>query len=103
MLSLATLQRGIEAGELSAEGALARSLEAIEDDDAAGGAFVRLAKNPRAENAGPLTGITVGIKDIIDTAVRPAEMGSVISRGWQPRANAAVVMSLKASGATIVG
>src|SRR4051794_32343203 len=103
MLSLAKLQRGIEAGELSAEAVLAQSLEAIEAHDAAIGAFVRLAKNPRAENAGPLRGIAVGIKDIIDTADMPTEMGSVIYQRWQPRANAAVVMALKAAGATIVG
>jgi Asp-tRNA(Asn)/Glu-tRNA(Gln) amidotransferase A subunit family amidase len=50
-----------------------------------------------------LRGIAVGIKDIIDTADFPTEMGSAIYRDWQPRADAAVVMALKAAGATIIG
>jgi Asp-tRNA(Asn)/Glu-tRNA(Gln) amidotransferase A subunit family amidase len=103
MLSIAELQRRIQSAELSADAAIAQSLEAIDAHDAAIGAFVRLAKTPRAENAGPLRGIAVGVKDIIDTADMPTEMGSVIYRGWQPRADAAAVMALKAAGATVVG
>ena len=53
--------------------------------------------------SGPLRGIAVGIKDIIDTADLPTEMGSKIYRGWRPRADAAVVMMLKQAGASIVG
>src|SRR6201999_429497 len=45
----------------------------------------------------------VGIKDIIDTPDFPTEMGSKIYRGWQPKADASVVMALKAAGATIIG
>ena len=52
---------------------------------------------------GPLRGIAVGIKDIIDTSDLPTEMGSTIYRGWRPRADAPVVMLLKQAGATIVG
>ena len=33
----------------------------------------------------------------------PTEMGSEIYRGWQPRADAPVVMMLKRAGATIIG
>ena len=103
MLSLAELHRRIEAGDLSPDAALARSLEAIDAQEKHVGAFVRLARNPRAQTAGPLRGIAVGIKDIIDTADMPTEMGSVIYKGWQPRADAPVVMALKAAGATIAG
>ena len=52
---------------------------------------------------GPLHGVPVGLKDIIDTADMPTEMGSVIYKGWQPRADAPVVMALNAAGATIAG
>lgn len=103
MLSLTELQRRIEAGDLSAEAALARSLEAIDAQDTSIGAFVCQAKNARAQPAGPLRGIAVGIKDIIDTAELPTEMGSPIYKGWQPRADAPVVMLLKRAGATVVG
>ncbi len=54
-------------------------------------------------SAGPLRGIAVGIKDIIDTADFPTEMGSPIYRGFRPRADAPVVMMLKQAGATIIG
>src|SRR3954468_15245327 len=103
MLSLAELQRRIASGELSADAAMAQSLQAMDAQESNIGAFVRRAGNPRAQTAGPLRGIAVGIKDIIDTADMPTEMGSVIYKGWQPRADASVVMALKAAGATIAG
>jgi Asp-tRNA(Asn)/Glu-tRNA(Gln) amidotransferase A subunit family amidase len=78
-------------------------LDAIEAQETTIGAFVTRAKNLRAAADGPLRGIAVGIKDIIDTADLPTEMGSSIYKGWQPRADASVVMMLKRLGATIVG
>jgi Asp-tRNA(Asn)/Glu-tRNA(Gln) amidotransferase A subunit family amidase len=103
MIPLAELQRRILSNELSPEAALAQSLEAIEARDKTIGAFVCRAENPRAQDGGPLRGIAVGIKDIIDTCDLPTEMGSPIYRGWRPRADAAVVMMLKQVGATVVG
>ena len=103
MISLAELQRRIESGELSAEAALAQSVEAADAHDKTIGAYVCRAENPRVAGAGPLRGIAVGIKDIIDTADLPTEMGSEIYRGFRPRADAPVVMMLKQAGATIAG
>ena len=103
MISLAELQRRIDSGELSADAAIAQSREAIEAHDKAIGAFVCRTENVRAASAGPLRGIAVGIKDIIDTSDLPTEMGSPIYRGWRPRADAPVVMMLKQAGASIVG
>jgi len=103
MISLAELQRRIDAGDLSAEAAIAQSCEAIAAHEKTIGAFVCRAENVRAAGAGPLRGISVGIKDIIDTSDLPTEMGSAIYRGWRPRADAPVVMLLKQAGATIVG
>jgi Asp-tRNA(Asn)/Glu-tRNA(Gln) amidotransferase A subunit family amidase len=103
MISLADLQRRIDAGTLSPQAAIAQSLEAIAAKDKTIGAFVRHDTAARTSERGPLRGIAVGIKDIIDTAEFPTEMGSVIYRGWQPKADASVVMALKAAGATIIG
>jgi Asp-tRNA(Asn)/Glu-tRNA(Gln) amidotransferase A subunit family amidase len=103
MISLAELQRRIDSGQLSADAAIGQSLEAITTHDKAIGAFVCRAENARAANAGPLRGIAVGIKDIMDTVDFPTEMGSAIYKGWRPRADASVVMMLKQAGATIVG
>jgi Asp-tRNA(Asn)/Glu-tRNA(Gln) amidotransferase A subunit family amidase len=103
MISLTELQRRIEQGDLSADAALARSCEAIDALDKTIGAFVCRAENVRAASAGPLRGIAVGIKDIIDTSDLPTEMGSKIYRDWRPRADAPVVMMLRQAGATVVG
>ncbi|NOJ42821.1 amidase [Bradyrhizobium australiense] len=103
MISLADLQRRIDAGELSPDAAVAQSLEAITAQDKTIGAFVCRAENVRAASAGPLQGIAVGIKDIMDTADFPTEMGSPIYRGYRPRGDAAVVMMLKQAGASIIG
>ncbi len=103
MISLAELQGRIDSGDLSADAAISQSLEAIGAHDKTIGAFVCRAKTVDAVSAGPLRGIAVGIKDIIDTSDFPTEMGSPIYRGWRPRADAPVVMLLKQAGATIVG
>jgi Asp-tRNA(Asn)/Glu-tRNA(Gln) amidotransferase A subunit family amidase len=104
MISLADLQRRIDSGDLAAEAAIAQAGEAIDVHDKTIGAFVCRPEIVRAAGAGPLRGIAVGIKDIIDTSDLPTQMGcSAIYAGWQPRADAAVVMMLKQAGATIIG
>jgi len=52
---------------------------------------------------GPLCGVPVGIKDIIDTSDMPTENGSVLYQGRTPREDAAVVGRLRAAGAVIMG
>jgi Asp-tRNA(Asn)/Glu-tRNA(Gln) amidotransferase A subunit family amidase len=52
---------------------------------------------------GPLHGVPVGVKDIIDTTDMPAECGSVLHAGRRPSADAAVVSMLRAAGAVIMG
>src|SRR5438876_3980403 len=103
MISLSELQRRIAAGELSTEAALSQAQAEIDAQEKTIGAFVCRADHPRAQDKGPLRGIAVGIKDIIDTCDLPTEMGSPIYRGWRPRADASIVMMLKQAGATIVG
>src|SRR5436309_917082 len=103
MISLSELQRRIDSGDLSCDAAIAQWLQVIEALDKTIGAFVCRAENVRASSHGPLRGIAVGIKDIIDTADLPTEMGSKIYRSWRPRADAPVVQMLKQAGATIVG
>ena len=103
MISLAELQRRIDSGELSADAAIAQSVEATVAHDKTIGAFVCRPETVHAASAGPLRGIAVGVKDIIDTADFPTEMGSSIYKGWQPREDAPVVMMLKEAGASIAG
>jgi len=55
------------------------------------------------EPIGPLHGVPVGVKDIIDTADMPTENGTVLHKGRTPRDDAAVVRMLRAAGAVILG
>jgi Asp-tRNA(Asn)/Glu-tRNA(Gln) amidotransferase A subunit family amidase len=52
---------------------------------------------------GPLHGVPVGIKDIIDTSDYPTECGSPALSGRRPREDATVVSRLRAAGAVILG
>ena len=55
------------------------------------------------EPLGPLHGVPVGVKDIIDTADMPTENGTVLHKGRTPRDDAGVVTQLRAAGAIILG
>lgn len=55
------------------------------------------------EAAGPLHGISVGVKDIIDTQGIPTTLGSPIFAGRVPDRSAAVVERLEAAGAFALG
>jgi Asp-tRNA(Asn)/Glu-tRNA(Gln) amidotransferase A subunit family amidase len=103
MLSLVDLLRRIESGALTPDGAFRLSDEAIAEREGEVGAFVYLDPNAKPSGRGPLNGIAVGVKDIIDTAEMPTEMGSQIYAGWTPRADAPVVSALKRAGATVIG
>lgn len=52
---------------------------------------------------GPLFGVPVGVKDIIETADMPTQMGSPIYRGYRTWSDAGSVALLRAAGALIFG
>jgi amidase len=52
---------------------------------------------------GPLHGLPVAIKDVIDTADMPTAYGSALYEGNQPRSDASCVALLRDAGALIVG
>ncbi|MGB5835682.1 MAG: amidase family protein, partial [Albidovulum sp.] len=52
---------------------------------------------------GPLHGVPVGLKDIIDTIDMPTQRGTPIFTGRQPDADARIVENLRAAGAVIMG
>ncbi len=56
-----------------------------------------------AGRAGPLRGVPVAVKDVIDVAGMPTGMGSPIYDGYRPFADAACVAALRAAGAVILG
>src|SRR5881628_1781197 len=52
---------------------------------------------------GPLHGVPIAVKDIIDTADMPTENGSPLHAGRTPSRDAAVIALLRAAGAVIMG
>ena len=61
------------------------------------------AERSSGKGVGPLHGLPVGIKDIIDTADMPTENGSPIFKGRRTNHDAACVAALRAAGAIIMG
>jgi len=52
---------------------------------------------------GPLHGLPVGVKDIIDTADMPTENGNALDAGRRPEEDATIVSRLRSAGALILG
>ena len=115
-LTAAQLAQKIAAGETTATDAVNDCLTRIEAREGTVGAWAHLdpvfARRQaekldavRASGAalGPLHGVPVGIKDIIDTDDLPTEYGTVLKAGHRPFRDATVVARLKAAGAIIMG
>jgi Asp-tRNA(Asn)/Glu-tRNA(Gln) amidotransferase A subunit family amidase len=75
----------------------------LDEDHALAQARAADARKRSGEPIGPLHGLPVGLKDIIDTADMPTENGCALHKGRTPRADAAVVSMLRAAGAVILG
>lgn len=103
MLSLLDILRRIDSGATSPEAALRLSQEAIAARDGELKAFVQRAQDVSVPPSGAFRGVAVGVKDIIDTADLPTEMGSPLYAGWRPRADAPIVTALKQAGAAVLG
>jgi Asp-tRNA(Asn)/Glu-tRNA(Gln) amidotransferase A subunit family amidase len=103
MLSVLDLLRRIDGGTLTPEGAVRLAREAIFSQDERIGAFVSVDAAAPVGREGPLRGIAVGVKDIIDTADLPTECGSPVYAGWRPKADAPIVAAARRAGATVIG
>ena len=114
--SARSLARAVKTGELTAtelaEAYLAR-IAVVEPDIRAFAQLDRqfVLEQARAADAlraagaplGPLHGLPVGVKDIIDTADLPTEFGTPLHRGRRPSADALIVERLRAAGAIVLG
>lgn len=115
-LDAVAARAAIGAGEISSEALVQSCLDRIAEtedriqawaflDPAHALAQAREADRLRDSGAplGPLHGIPVAIKDIIDTADMPTELGSVLCAGRRPPQDATVVALLRRAGAVIMG
>lgn len=115
-LTAADAARRIAQGEFSSEALVTACLERIEEreetvqawqhldpDHALAQARARDEERTLGHTTGPLHGVPVGVKDIIDTAELPTENGTAVHEGRQPTDDAAVVTALKDAGAVIMG
>jgi Asp-tRNA(Asn)/Glu-tRNA(Gln) amidotransferase A subunit family amidase len=75
----------------------------VDRDGALGQAKDLAAALSRGEPLGPLAGVPVGIKDIVDVAGLPTRAGAPPFAHYTPTSDAAVVARLRRAGAVIVG
>lgn len=111
--TLADLGRALRSRDETAAGLLARALESVDPElnafvtvDRAGAeAAAKRADEELASGAdrGPLHGVPVAVKDLIDVAGLPTGMGSAHYDGYVADADADCVTLLRDAGAVIVG
>jgi Asp-tRNA(Asn)/Glu-tRNA(Gln) amidotransferase A subunit family amidase len=115
-LPAAELARLTREGRVKAEEVTQAHLAAIEDREPDVQAFAHLVPDFALDQAraldgrraaglpvGPLYGVPVAVKDIIDVRGLPCENGTLLDSGRRPKADATVVARLREAGAVIVG
>lgn len=115
-LSATDARARLVAGEFSVADFAASLLERVQQVNAQVQAWAHLepahllAQAAAADEAhaagrpdGPLFGLPVGLKDIIDTADLPTEDGTVLHAGRMPHEDAAIAARLRAAGGLVMG
>lgn len=106
--------RGVQAGHFSSEDYTRSCLARIERHESTVQAWAwfdaaraldqaRAADRMPRDDARSLRGMPFGVKDVIDTAGLPTEMGSTVFRGRVPQDSAAVINRLEAAGGYVLG
>ncbi|MCY0096062.1 amidase [Hoeflea ulvae] len=103
MMNLAALVRARDAGKAKPELMVALSRDAIARREPAIKAFAHVAAHPEVAKDGPMAGIALGVKDILDTYDQPTSYGSPAYAGHHPRIDSAIVNLARRRGATIIG
>ncbi len=115
-LSARDAARAVATGELRATELVEACLKRVDERDADIEAWAFLDRDKAMAEAeerdrrrqagmplGPLHGVPVAVKDIIDTRTMPTENGTPLDAGRRPREDAAVVRRLRNAGAVILG
>ncbi|SIT72554.1 Asp-tRNA(Asn)/Glu-tRNA(Gln) amidotransferase GatCAB subunit A [Edaphobacillus lindanitolerans] len=115
-MTFTDLNRKMKAGKISSLELVQESLKRIAEENPATNAFITIAAGEALETAavldreaaagkfrGPLHGIPVAVKDLIDTKGIRTTMGSKVYADNVPDADAEVVRKLKEAGAVLIG
>jgi Asp-tRNA(Asn)/Glu-tRNA(Gln) amidotransferase A subunit family amidase len=116
LLSASDARAVIDQGLLTSQELVTACFTRIDELEDAIGAWAHLDRETAMQQAreadafrsrglatGPLHGLPVGIKDIIDTRDYPTERGTVLHQGRMPSQDATLVSLLKEAGAIILG
>ncbi|MFC6063133.1 amidase [Streptomyces ochraceiscleroticus] len=102
--SLSELVADLRSGRSAAEAALRRSRDRIAQTEEQVRAWVAFDESPATDRTGPLGGVPMGVKDIIDLAGLPTRCGSVLRADAGPaERDAPVVGAWRAAGAIPLG
>ncbi|MEB8339355.1 amidase [Streptomyces endophyticus] len=102
--SLSELVAELRSGRTTPEAALRRSRDRIARTEERVRAWVAFEDTPAAVRTGPLGGVPMGVKDIIDLAGLPTRCGSVLRADAGPaERDAPVVAAWRAAGAIPLG
>jgi aspartyl-tRNA(Asn)/glutamyl-tRNA(Gln) amidotransferase subunit A len=115
-LGAAEIARRVRARELRAEDVTRACLERIRSLDGRLGAFLRVLDDAALERAraidagvaqgldpGPLAGVPVALKDVLDLEDVPTSCGSRLLEAYRPPFSATAVRRLEAAGAVVLG
>ncbi len=111
-LSARDAAQRIAAGSLTAEALIRACLDRIAAREPQVGAWAHVDPDQalaearardQATTRGPLHGIPIGVKDIMDTADMPTAYGSRAYHGFRPGADAACVALARDAGAVVLG
>ena len=114
--TIAELARALRAREITAETVTERALQQIADRNPSINAFITVLADQALAQArtadrelaagrdrGPLHGVPISLKDILDVAGTPTTAASRVRQGHVARADAEVVQRLRTAGAVFVG
>lgn len=93
----------IAAGRLAPQALREACLARIDARERVVRAFTVLDRRAAPLAGGPLHGLPIGVKDVLDTADLPTEYNSPIWAGYRPHADAAAVAWARAAGAVVLG
>jgi Asp-tRNA(Asn)/Glu-tRNA(Gln) amidotransferase A subunit family amidase len=111
-LTAAEAARRIAAGKITSEALVRDCLERIGERDGevhawvhcdADAAIAQARAIDRSAGSGPLRGVPVGFKDVIDTFDLPTQYGSPIYEGHRPKSDAACAALVRHAGGIVLG